>query len=235
MNLQKLMEHFFKLYGKRNRIFLQNLLQRIVFLNLAIADLQEAIRKQADPADLKIALARIVSRIFCVADYFASDQLAVVMSQKYPNSHCSYCQKLPCKCPEKRPSSILTNPNPTQLNWTLKQWCRHFKKIYGAKNKSKGLENILNRLFKEISELLILAMKTPSTFSAHTTIDDIEIEFSKELADTLAWTIAIANLLTVDLEQAVLERYGNGCWKCHNTTCTCTEFNYDQVFWPSVK
>lgn len=236
MNLQELMKHFFELYGKRNRIFLQNLLQRIVFLNLAIADLQDAIRKQANSSDLETALARVVARIFCIADYFGDPPITLLLAQKYPKTHCSYCKTIPCTCAERRPDYSLENaPSAEQLLWSLGQWCEHFKIMYGSKNQTKGIENLMNRLYKEISELLTLAMKTPSKFSANTTIDDVETEFSKELCDALAWTIAIANYLEINLEKAVITRYGEVCWKCHKKPCVCTAFSMDQVEWPSTK
>lgn len=236
MNLQELMKHFSELYGKRNRIFLQNLLQRIVFLNLAIADLQDAIRKQADLSDLETALARVVARIFCIADYFGNPPVILLLAQKYPKTHCSYCKTMPCTCAERRLDYSLENTPPAeQLSWSLRQWCEHFKTMYGSKNQIKGIENLMNRLFKEISELLTLAMKTPSRFSVNTTIDDVETEFAKELCDALAWTMAVANYLEIDLENSVTERYGVACWKCHSKPCVCTEFNMDQIIWPSTK
>jgi len=237
MNLPQLMKHFFELYGKRNRIFLESLLKRIVFLNLAIADLEDAIRKQADLPDLETALARVVARIFCIADYFGELPINLPLAQKYPQTHCSYCKTSPCSCPERRPDYTLEKIEATneQLLWSLGKWCEHFKKVYGSKNQAKGIENLMNRLFKEISELLTLAMKTPSRFSANTTIDDVETEFSKELCDALAWTIAIANYWEIDLENSVIKRYGEVCWKCRKKPCDCTEFSMDQIVWPSTK
>jgi len=46
MRLRDLFEYFYNLYGRRNRIFLPSLLDRVAFLNLAIGDLQDAIRKE---------------------------------------------------------------------------------------------------------------------------------------------------------------------------------------------
>jgi len=41
-----------------------------------------------------------------------------------------------------------------------------------------------------------------------------------ELSDVLAWTVSLANLLDVDLEQ-VMDRYARGCPKCGASPCVC--------------
>lgn len=232
MELEAMMNHFFHLYGRRNRIFLPGLRDRIDFLNLAIGDLQEAIRKDTDDQIRRVALARVVSRIFCVAEHFRTLPLIEVMARKYP-AHCSYCRATPCQCTEHRPHPTLeaTPPEP-QLHWTLRMWCTHLDQLYGARNQRKSIENVLNRLFKEISELQSLSMRIRNT-ATPLSLEAIEEEYALELADALAWTIAVANLLGVDLEGAVLDRFGNGCWNCHRDPCMCTNFNVEPVKWTS--
>lgn len=63
------------------------------------------------------------------------------------------------------------------------------------------------------------------------TAAQMEEKLALEWADMLAWTIATSNLLEVDLEAVLLERYGKGCWKCRLTPCRCTIFSFDQVDW----
>jgi len=72
MKLSEMISHFFYLYGRRNRIFLPGLGERMNFLNLAICDLQDAVRKEYNSEIKGIALARIVARIFCIAEHFYS-------------------------------------------------------------------------------------------------------------------------------------------------------------------
>lgn len=227
MNLQKTADHFFFLYGKRNCLFLPGLRERINFLNLALGDLQDAVRKEAGARALDVALARVVARIFCVADHFKGLPLTEAMVQKYGQQHCSYCQKMPCVCTERRSRSQLERVSlGERYRWGLREWCAHFNALYGAKNKEKGIENILNRLFKEVTELLSLQMdvsRMPGT------LHEIEMEFALELADTLAWTIAAANFFEVDLEKAVFDRFGSNCWKCREIPCVCTHFNVTAV------
>lgn len=245
MTLQALMEHFFELYGLRNRIFLSGLRKRIDFLNLAIADLQDAVRKEVGQEKLKIALARVVSRIFCIAENFINLPFVKAMARKYPLGHCSYCQKWPCQCPERRPEVLIrSSAHNEQMLWSLKEWCLHFDRLYGERNRTKGIENILNRLFKEVSELLTLQMSASHNLPVSQNVTEpqriksslhqIVEEFAFELADALAWTIAVANLLRIDLEKAVLDRYGDGCWCCKKKPCDCMNFSYAPVDWSGV-
>lgn len=228
MTLQEMMNHFFNLYGRRNRIFLPGLGERINYLNLGICDFQEAIRKEYGFEIISIALARVVARIFCIAEHFWSLPFVEMMSQKYPDSYCSYCQSFPCECHEKRPDAIIGSASEEQLIWSLGQWQKHLNALYGERNKLKGRENILNRLFKEIGELLSLQMMIPNT---NLTPAEVEKEFALELADALAWTIALANCLEMDIERAVLNRYGRGCWRCYQDSCICTNFNLKPMKW----
>jgi len=233
MKLKEMMKHFFLLYGRRNRIFLPSLRDRIDFLNLGIGDLEEAIRKEVSIQYFNIALARIVARIFCITEHFQELPLVEFMARKYPSRYCSYCHQFPCQCPEKRPDAKLAESiSDEQLDWSLKRWSFHLAALYGDRNRAKGIENILNRLFKEISELLSLEMRISHLAGS---LDEIEKEFALELSDALAWTIAVANFFEIDLEEAVLERYGRDCWNCHFIPCRCTIFNLEPVKWPTER
>lgn len=222
------MQHFFHMYGRRNSIFLPGLRERIDYLNLGVCDLQDTVRKEQDSQIIGIALARIAARIFCIAEQFWEIPLVEAMSQKYPTVHCSYCQSYPCKCTEKRPNAILGPVSEKQLQWSLKQWQEHLSVLYGDKNRAKGIENLLNRLFKEIGELLSLQMRIPSMGISPCQIEE---EFALELADALAWTIGIANFFEVDLEEEVYNRYGEYCWRCRQDPCTCINFNVEPMEW----
>lgn len=231
MNLQEMQDHFIHLYGRRNRIFLRDMNERICFLILAVADLQEAIRKNYNQKILEIALSRIVARIFCIAEYFYSLPLTMIFSQKYPATYCSYCKKTPCICSEERPNSVLSQAPEIQLIWSLKEWQNHLNILYGDKNRDKNMEYILNRLFKETTEILVLQMMTSNT---KLTCEEIEKAIALELADVLAWVIAVANFLEIDLEKAVLDRFGEGCWKCRQNPCVCVGFVIEPVKWKEL-
>jgi len=223
------MEHFFRLYGRRNRIFLPSLGKRRLFLHLAVSDLHQAIRKERRSDSFDVVLARIVSRIFCIAEHFWSLPFVECLARKYPATHCAYCQRLPCACPERRPDAQLLPVPPTQqLVWTLRDWTLCFNALYGERNRQRGIDNLMNRLFRELGELASVHIRLPQTGQ---TLDAIEEAFALELADIFAWTIAIANYLNRDLERAVLDRFGAGCWNCRQNPCICTEFNYQLMEW----
>jgi NTP pyrophosphatase (non-canonical NTP hydrolase) len=235
-SLRDLINHFFKLYGTRNAIYLSNLRKRCDFLIIAIGDLQDAIRKEVPRELLEIALARIVSRIFCIAETFSENRFVETMSEKYPISGCSYCLQIPCVCTERRSEANLTGLIPTeQLDWSLTDWCKHLKQCYGAKNKKKGIDRMIARLFKEASELLALELGVSHRTHGPLSQEETLYEFHLEIADALAWTIAIANFLNVDLEAAVLKRFGEGCWHCHKNPCQCTNFSFEAVVWLKIE
>ena len=232
MTLNDFILHLFHLYGRRNRLFLPDLVHRIVFLDIAMGDLQDGVRKGADRAFLGTMLARVFARIICVADYFGNLPLVEMLCGKYPQEGCSYCHHLSCDCPEQRLDYVLeSKPSEIQFNWSLKEWCEHFNMVYGERNRSRSINDVLSRLFKEIAELLILAMKLPGGFGK-AKIKEIEEEFAKELADALAWTIAAANMLAINLEVEVTKRYGEVCWNCKICPCDCTLFSMEPVKWP---
>lgn len=49
---------------------------------------------------------------------------------------------------------------------------------------------------------------------------------NEEFADVLAWLSTLASLAGIDLEEAA-EKYSQGCPKCYNIPCKCSEKRYD--------
>jgi len=44
---------------------------------------------------------------------------------------------------------------------------------------------------------------------------------SEEIADIFAWTNSLANLLNIDIEEALLKKYPKKCSKCNSLPCKC--------------
>jgi NTP pyrophosphatase (non-canonical NTP hydrolase) len=44
-----------------------------------------------------------------------------------------------------------------------------------------------------------------------------------EMADVFAWVCSLANLLEIDLSQALTSKYGNDCSRCHSAPCKCKD------------
>lgn len=217
---------------------MQGLGGRIDFLNLAVGDLQNAVRQEVSDEKMGIALARVVSRVFCVAEHFQDLPVVEAVVVKY-GSGCGYCGQSKCDCPDKRPEADFGRIAPVaagqggQYSWTIEKWSAYLDELYGERNLERGIENVLLRLFKEESELRSLSMGV-ATGSFRGTLREIEWQFALELADSLAWAIGAANLLDIELEAALLDRYGDGCWNCRYDSCQCTAFVMEPVNWIEV-
>ena len=85
------------------------------------------------------------------------------------------------------------------------------KKLYFEKDKNRGLKGTFIWLMEEIGELATLVN------SREKDIDNI----SEELADIFAWTVSIANILDIEIEEAINKKYPNKCKKCSSNPCIC--------------
>jgi len=47
------------------------------------------------------------------------------------------------------------------------------------------------------------------------------VELEKEFADVLAWLASLANIVSVNLERAAVNKYGGKCPKCGLSPCNC--------------
>lgn len=82
---------------------------------------------------------------------------------------------------------------------------------YGARDRARGLGGTFMWFTEEVGELAE-ALRTGDGEGAR-----------GEMADVLAWLVSLAELAGVDLEDAVLAKYGRGCPACGGRTCTCTD------------
>ena len=88
------------------------------------------------------------------------------------------------------------------------------KELYFYKDKERGVYSTFIWLIEEIGELARILKEEK--------IEKIRAE--EELADIVAWTCSIANLLEINLENALLKKYPNVCIKCESNPCTCNIF-----------
>ncbi len=80
---------------------------------------------------------------------------------------------------------------------------------YGAKDAARGDAATFLWLAEEFGELATaLRSGTPE-------------ELAYEMADVLAWLVTLANIRDVDLEAAVLAKYGRACPGCGRVPCGC--------------
>ena len=81
--------------------------------------------------------------------------------------------------------------------------------MYSHKDEARGVDGTFMWLMEEIGELAA-ALREGSPE-----------ELAAEFADVLAWLVTIANVSQVDLQQAVLDKYGDGCPGCGDMICSC--------------
>ncbi len=92
----------------------------------------------------------------------------------------------------------------------LNQYQHLIKEIYFQKDSKRGIEKTFNWFIEEVGELSRAIRKKNK--------DDIE----KEFADCLAWLLSVGSILNIDAERA-MEKYKDGCPKCHKIPCECKE------------
>ena len=83
------------------------------------------------------------------------------------------------------------------------------RRMYHEKDVARGVEGTFMWLMEEVGELAT-ALRSGS-----------HEERVGEFADVLAWLTTIANVVGVDLTEAVLQKYGTGCPGCGLLVCTC--------------
>jgi len=83
------------------------------------------------------------------------------------------------------------------------------KRIYFHRDSKRGAVGTYNWLVDEVSEL------------GETMKEGGEKALQDEFADVLAWLASLANVVNVDLEDAVLQKYDGKCPKCSQTPCNC--------------
>ncbi|MHB8584219.1 MAG: MazG nucleotide pyrophosphohydrolase domain-containing protein [Thermoplasmatota archaeon] len=92
----------------------------------------------------------------------------------------------------------------------LRGFQNEIRDVYFAKDQRRGLDGSFLWLAEEVGELSE-ALRRKDFFAAQ-----------EEIADVVAWTASVANLLGIDLEQAIRAKYPRGqCGRCHRAPCAC--------------
>jgi len=85
------------------------------------------------------------------------------------------------------------------------------KEIYYHRDSKRGIKGSFIWLVEEIGELArILKNENVDKKKA-----------SEEIADIYAWLTTIANLLDINMEACVLEKYPKKCIRCDSIPCKC--------------
>jgi NTP pyrophosphatase (non-canonical NTP hydrolase) len=103
----------------------------------------------------------------------------------------------------------MTEPTSSANQVSLADFQQLIRRMYFEKDVARGVEGTFMWLMEEIGELAT-ALRNGS-----------HEERLGEFADVLAWLTTIANVVGVDLTQAVLQKYGAGCPGCGRFECSC--------------
>ena len=94
---------------------------------------------------------------------------------------------------------------------TIAQFQQLIRDMYLEKDVARGVDGTFMWLIAEIGEL------------AAALRDGTHEEKMEEFADVMAWLTTIANVVDVDLSQAISRKYGSGCPGCGGRVCTCSD------------
>jgi NTP pyrophosphatase (non-canonical NTP hydrolase) len=83
------------------------------------------------------------------------------------------------------------------------------EELYGERDRARGKEGTLLWLVEEVGELSE-AMRRGN-----------EQGVREEVADIIAWTCSLANILGIDVEAALEEKYPGRCPYCGGSSCGC--------------
>ena len=96
----------------------------------------------------------------------------------------------------------------------LSEFQRVIRETYLARDQARGVDGTFRWMVEEVGELAKALRSPPGAGGPDPG------ELAHEAADVLAWLTSVANLVGVDLEDAVA-RYARGCPKCAGVPCTC--------------
>ena len=94
---------------------------------------------------------------------------------------------------------------------TLGEFQHLIRDMYLPKDVARGVDGTFMWLVEEVGELA-------SALRQGTHEEQME-----EFADVLAWLTTIANVVDVDLSEAVRRKYGEGCPGCGHFVCRCSD------------
>lgn len=100
-------------------------------------------------------------------------------------------------------------PQPLPAAMTIGQFQQLIREMYLEKDLVRGVDGTFMWLMEEIGEL------------ASCLRNGTHEQQMEEFADVLAWLTTIANVVGVDLAEAVTRKYALGCPGCGQVVCTC--------------
>jgi NTP pyrophosphatase (non-canonical NTP hydrolase) len=87
------------------------------------------------------------------------------------------------------------------------------KDLYFERDQNRGIYKTFIWLIEEIGELARILRSKDISFK----------DASEELSDIIAWATSLANLLDINLESAISNKYPGVCLKCKSNPCVCSK------------
>ena len=109
------------------------------------------------------------------------------------------------------PSGPKSSPRGESAPITLAEFQKLIREMYLPRDVDRGVDGTFMWLMEEVGEL------------AGALREGSHEERMAEFADVLAWLATIANVVDVDLTEAVRKKYGSGCPGCGQWVCQCPE------------
>jgi hypothetical protein len=134
---------------------------------------------------------------------------------RYPYK-CPFCMDLPCSCQNIKNGVAQKTGRPTSHKpKNLDEWQKLAAKIYRHDN----LADLSLEILKTQDKLHYLFR------SFHRTLGKTKIkDISHLTSDYFMLVLRLFNLLNKDLSKEFKKMFGNGCYVCHNSPCTCYYF-----------
>ena len=102
--------------------------------------------------------------------------------------------------------------------FTLTDFQALIQRMYSSRDEERGIDGTFMWLMEEVGELAAaLRHVSEGGVPSREATDHLAEEF----ADVLAWLVTIANVAGIDLQNAVWEKYGQGCPGCGQMVCRC--------------
>lgn len=99
----------------------------------------------------------------------------------------------------------------------VSQFQELMKSLYFERDKGRGFTKNFLWIVEEVGELAEALRKYQENPENPATLKDVQME----IADVVAWVTSLANVLNIDLEAALFEKYPNVCPKCLENPCSC--------------
>lgn len=91
----------------------------------------------------------------------------------------------------------------------LSEMQKVIKEIYIHHDSKRGIHGTYKWLLSEVHEL--------GDAISNNNINGVR----EEAADVLAWLLSLMNLVSINLEEVFLDKYGDKCPRCGSKPCTC--------------